>query len=168
MKITFSVLLVYILTCCSGAFADESIAEMKSSKLERVGELVHENREHGGALRQIREEAEKSDDQMSSSGMKMFQGLAFCVGLLLVGSGIYRKFGRGKSLGGSTSRIKILERSALSARAMVVLAEIDGQKVLFTTGSDQVQTVLLDSNNIIAGFDREVETACKENIRLSA
>ena len=87
-------------------------------------------------------EAAADSNSVSTAGMifKMVQALGICIGVFLIGVHIFKRYKRTPQK--SISRhIRIIERSALTAKTDLVLAQVEGQKVLLSVGSDRVSAL---------------------------
>ena len=70
-------------------------------------------------------------------------------------------------------RITVLEKASITSKSSLILAEVDGQRVLLVAGAEQVTPVEYVNFNSCesSGLDSQFETAevqCVEEIKLSA
>ena len=73
----------------------------------------------------------------TSSGLKVVQALALCIGVLLVGAWFFRRYwGSGVQYAGR--RLKIREKLSVSPRTALVLVEVDGRPLVLALGSEKV------------------------------
>ena len=111
------------------ATADDSA---ESAKLERAKAIAQESRAAE------KEKKNAAPPSFASSGVKMTQGLALCVAILLIGAFLAKKFKVGAVNSGARS-MKVLERLPLTPKTALLLAEVQGQRVILSVGSEQVQ-----------------------------
>ena len=86
-----------------------------------------------------------------ASVTKMFQGLALCLGVFLVGAGIAKRFLKVQHKAGS-KRMKICERMPLTAKTSVFLVEVDGATQMIAVGSERVSSLEV-RKKVSNGFD---------------
>lgn len=124
-------------TCFSSSLAwAENVAaasEAPKSKLEATADLIRTSRNPGSGS----EQAASIDPSVQGSGLKMVQGLAACLAVLLIGSWAVKRHQKGVE-NNSSRRLKILERLPLAPKTFLVLAEVEGKKILLSVGSERV------------------------------
>ena len=113
-----------LFTCVLCAAAPEVFAQDIQSKLERANELRDVQLQKVEQLQPM-----KADDDLTSAGLKMAQALGFILGAFLIGAWAYKKYIL-KDIALPMSKIRILERVPVSTRGSVMLAEVDGKKIL--------------------------------------
>lgn len=79
--------------------------------------------------------------------IRMIQGLGIVAGIFLIGAHYYKKYTL-KNAPQFSRKIKILERSSLGGKNGLVLAEVDGQRVLVGMGGDSLSLIKLDSPTV--------------------
>ena len=85
-----------------------------------------------------------AEQDLTTTGLKMFQGLGLVVGLLLIGAWGYKKYVL-KDLPLSSRRIRVLERLMIAPRASLMLVEVENKKILVGTTGQNLS--LLDVTN---------------------
>jgi len=132
-------------------------AQRTANKLARTRELLSANNAQS-ALRQADPRssiAPPPDSEESSPLVKMLQGLAFCVGIFLIGSWAFRRFAPKRFVASpSGRRMKIVERLAISNRASLALVEIDGREVLVSLGSEGAQMLALHNRDFMLSSEQ--------------
>lgn len=99
---------------------------------------------------------------------KVGQGLVFCIGALLLGVGVYKKFVLKDGPKGSR-RIIIKERTVLGPKSALILVEVDGKEMLLSTGSESANLIrVIDKESSLPYFSEEqdlcFDKALSENI----
>lgn len=115
---------------------------LSSGKMERTREIL--NNDAQGKI----EDLEHKKSPLPGEGgyvFKMVQALGLCIGVLLVGAFVIRKINP-QLVKSASRKIKIIERTAVSPRTALVLAELDGKSILFSVGSERV-SLLIDNSN---------------------
>ncbi len=131
----------------AAAFAEESI---DSGKLERTKTLIEESKSQ--------EKKQQSAPEISTASYKMLQGLGLCCVLLMVGVYVAKKC-KISGIAQGNRKMRLIERIALSPRSHLVLAEVEGRRVLLAVGSDNVRFhSLTDSDFFFAENGAEVAT----------
>ena len=166
IRFTLSVLSVLLLIsnfCLAEQVETEPLVK---TKLEQVKELREQNLENGGkpALSQWSGSKETS---IAESGGKMFSGLALCIGVLLIGTSLYKRFS-GKSFNTKEGRMRILEKMPLTPKTAVVLFEVRGKEYLAAVGGESVSFANSQHPQPLSkGFDFKLQEACAENKTVS-
>ncbi len=111
------------------ALAQEVVSS--PSKLERTKELVKQGSDERAQPKTV------TESSIETSAVKMVSGLVGAIGVLLLLVVALKKIQKGGALV-SNKKIKILERTPLSQRSALVLAEVDGERILLGVGSDPV------------------------------
>ncbi len=146
----------------SGTEVAVSASEQRTelSKLERTRSLMkdaeNEHQQKGSAPTQ----------DASGIGLKMFQGLAFALGLLFIGLYFVKKLNP-RAVGGAERKIKIVERTPVTPKTSLILAEVEGKKVFLAVGPDRVSFHSLDSESGI-NFGESLESICRDETKHSA
>ena len=112
-------------------------AQTMESSVARIKDSLKQESSRGNAVSAGLEEWRQSRPQESGAGMKMLQGLGFCLGVLLIGSAVARRL-RGRSVGVQNGRLRVLERLALTPKTALLLVECDGRSMLLSVGPDHV------------------------------
>ncbi|MCB0339229.1 MAG: flagellar biosynthetic protein FliO [Bdellovibrionales bacterium] len=129
------ILISSILVLCSQAFAEESAQDQDLfARGKAVAALVH--RDVAEKTKSIAEEETSTE----SSLVKVTQGLFLCCGVFLMGVWAYKKYVL-KDQQDFAQRIRVIDRAAISQKSHLVLAEVDGQRVLLAVGLDTVTSV---------------------------
>ncbi|MEZ4753960.1 MAG: hypothetical protein R3A13_06560 [Bdellovibrionota bacterium] len=152
------------------AFAEEG-SELNAkdlTKLEQVQKLREKNLENGGkpAISNWKESGENS--VMESSG-KMFSGLALCLGVLLVGSGLYKRL-QGKSPANKDGKMCIIEKMQVTSKTSLILCEVRGKEYLVAVGGENVSfanTQMETTQHQSKGFEFNLQEACVEKDSIS-
>ncbi len=128
------VLIVLLLPFTAAADEGAAAAEVAApkSKLERTRDIIQQK---AHASKESASPAERPDPV--SSWPKMVQGLLLCLGLFSVFV-YFMKKGKGLSPSQSSSRMRIVERMAISSKASVALIEVDDQQLLVALSGDRI------------------------------
>lgn len=86
---------------------------------------------------------------------RALQGLLFCLGVLLVGAHLVKKYKKPSSQ--SQSPFNIEGRIHLSPKTTITLLSVEGKRVVVASGSDQVSLLPLDSSTDELALLREVQ-----------
>ena len=125
-------LIVLALLFAQVASADEI------SKQQAISESVAKIKE---SLRKETNQPERKEtpSDTEESPFVMLKGLCICLGVFLIGVGATKQL-QAKRLQKleKTSRIHIIEKVAVTSKTALVLAECDGQKLVFTVGAENV------------------------------
>ena len=101
-------------------------------------------------------------------GYSMFLGLGLCLAVLSVGVWAAKKFGwvqPAKRAG----RLKVIERTALSAKTSLCLVEAQGKQFLVSVGSERVSVVSrLSVEDSLEGAESFEELVCDRTEKLAA
>lgn len=140
--------LILIVNCSSGiAFAADSSSNensaSKANRMESIASIMKQGRENSKAG------SKKSQEEYNSGSMalRMIQGLGLVAGLFLIGAHFYKKYTL-KDAPQIAKKIKILERTPLGGKGALILAEVDGQKVLVGMGSDSLSLMKLEAPTV--------------------
>lgn len=87
----------------------------------------------------------KSSESIAVLGSNMLKGLAFCVGIVLLGFAFMKKMKFTKNR--QMSKCNIIETLKLTDKSKLVLIEIEGQKIALTVGQERVEQVHINSTN---------------------
>lgn len=114
-------------------------------------------------------ENKAAENEVGQPGMlvKMLQGLGVCIGFLLVGAFVYKKFtGHVSTLTGGP-HIKVLEKVALSPKISLILAEVDQQRILLGISPEGISALQLlpeaankAANKSEVSFQQNLELLC--------
>lgn len=122
--------------------ADESVetpAAIKKNRMANIASMMGQDR---GA---VVNELEKDKPYTTGAAvLRMIQGLGIVAGMFLIGAHYYKKY-TFKNAPQFSKKIKILERSSLGGKNGLVLAEVDGQRILVGMGGDSLSLIKLDS-----------------------
>lgn len=160
----FSLFLVVSVTHADADAATDTSDGIARAKV--ISDIIKEKK-----TKESKSEETSSPNQNAANASTMFQmikGLAMVAGLFLIAAYLYNRFVL-KKVAPQTGRIKIIERTQILPKTYVVLAEIDGEKVLFGAGSDQVSIMNLPSTH--NGFIKELKQElgeCRKDLSLSA
>jgi flagellar biogenesis protein FliO len=139
---------VLVVNCSSGIVfaADNSSKEeigTKASRMNSIASIMKQGRENAKAGNV----KSKEDFNSGSMALKMIQGLGLVSGLFLIGAHFYKKYTL-KDAPQVTKKIKIIERTPLGGKGALILAEVDGQKVLVGMGSDSLSLMKLEAPTV--------------------
>ena len=108
------------------------------SKQQAISESVAKIKE---SLRKETNQPQKKDEPTdeAETPLMMFKGLCICLGVFLIGVGATKQL-QAKRLQKleKTSRLHIIEKVAVTSKTALVLAECDGQKIIFSVGAENV------------------------------
>ncbi|MCB0317508.1 MAG: flagellar biosynthetic protein FliO [Bdellovibrionales bacterium] len=159
-----SLLLLMLISEVCFALPVEPTSE--KTKLEQVRELHEQNLENGGKP-SFSKWSGSEENSLIASGGKMISGLALCLGVLIFGSGLYRRFCTKKgSL--NQGKIKLIERFSLTTKTSLVLVEVCGKPQLVAVGGENV-VFAGEAPKITAkeNFDFDLQEACAKNQDIS-
>ena len=145
------IILALILLCAPEAWAQES------TKLERTVNILKDTTVNGGIASQ------KAPEPESLNLWKGVEGLVLCVGVLFIGVALVKKL----KIKGTTSgarQIKVVERTAVSPKTSLILAEVNGSKVLLSVGPDRVSFLNMTNSE----FNPSLETLCEAEGKITA
>lgn len=135
--------LLVVLLLSPLAFAQEASEATANSamdtKVARAGEIAAERGHEGSRQRALAER----EDPVAGSGMSVLRGLGLCLAVFLIGVALYKRVGKGQGAGGGR-RLRIVERLPLTQRTALVMAEVDGARVLLSVGTERVNVLPLD------------------------
>jgi flagellar biogenesis protein FliO len=110
--------------------------------------------------------SEPDSGGLAGTGFKMFQGLALCVGLLLIGMHFFKKLDARNRVRSPGRRMRIIERISVAAKTTLVLAEVDGKKILMAVGNDKVSfhpSPAQEENGL--QLDSNLELICQDDVK---
>lgn len=149
------------------AIAEESNQEPKSlisSQASEGARLIKEKLEKNSVPNPLILAASEENlevERRKPTLVRLFQGLAFCLGVFFIGIHIYRKYYyRMKPL--NENHMRILEKLALSNKSMLYLVEIEGKKIIVGAGADKLTMVAADEFGLTSGDAVSFEPEVKE------
>ena len=107
------------------------------NKLDRTRELLKDSQGEKGRPAAGASAGGDIGGDIALTGVRVLEGLLLCLGVLALGVYIAKRFGF-KPAGGAARKIKLIERTPLSSRTALVLAEIEGKTVLISVGAERV------------------------------
>lgn len=121
-----------------------AVTDTSLGKIAKTRELIlaEQSRKATGAGKLA--ESEFTPDK-SSIAVRMIQGLMLCIGMLLVGAWAYKKFSKKSGVGGSSKRLRVIDRIPITAKSSVALVSVDGKEVLVALGSEHISIVSLEN-----------------------
>lgn len=122
------------------------------------------------AGKQSRSEGPNSTDRSTASLVStMLQGLALCLGIFFVGFHFYKRFALKSGVNGRRS-LELIDRIPVSAKTHLILVQVEGQKKLFTVGSERVTALdARDLNEKRRGqTSAPIELVCESELKMSA
>ena len=146
IKICFLLLIALMLSAAT-LFAAEPEALANQDKMQKVRMLKELNASAGS-------EASSSPELPPVEGIsfvRLFQGLALCIGVFLIGVHFYKKYVL-KNIKPFERSINIIDKIPLSSKSHLCLVEVMDKKVLLAVGSDKVSFY----------HDNEVLNSCAE------
>jgi flagellar biogenesis protein FliO len=151
---------ILIVNCSGGVvFAADDISGeevgAKANRMNSIASIMKQGRENS------KNSSKKSKEEYNSGSMalRMIQGLGLVSGLFLIGAHFYKKYTL-KDAPQITKKIKILERTPLGGKGALILAEVDGQKVLVGMGSDSLSLMKLEVSTV--KLEEAVETGSED------
>lgn len=85
--------------------------------------------------------------QFSELASKTMKGLLYCIGVLFLGAGLYRRFGL-PSHGQMSNSIEILSQKIIAPKMNLLLVRVEGQKMLLATTPTEVRLLLQDAGAV--------------------
>ncbi len=149
MKIVVVLLMLLGFCCVSNiTVAEEQIASKQETttqssgamRAQAIADLMGKNRLEKNQGTEVK--APETDT--GSMALKMIQGLGIVAGMFLIGAHFYKKYVI-KNVSKPARSIKILERASLGGKSALILAEIEGQRVLVGMGADTVSLMKVES-----------------------
>lgn len=67
------------------------------------------------------------------------KGMIYCIGALLLMLGLYKQFGPTKGV--KSTSINVLSQRALTSKHSLIIAEVEGQRLLIGAGGDQLSLI---------------------------
>jgi len=146
---------VLIASTFFGSFARAEDSDFESTKTEQTSDshaqVSGAERSRNIALfmaqqREAKANGEAAPGLTSNKGstiLSMVQGLGLVIGIFLIGVHVYKKYVI-KNEPFNSRRIKIIERAPLSNKAALVLAEIEGQRILVGIGAEGITMTKLE------------------------
>ena len=145
----------------------ETVTAHESTFQERM-ELAVQNKRAAQAETKIKDET-----PLTSNSLRMFSGLALCVGLFLIGAWFFRRAsGRGNTV--NLKSMRIIERMSVTSKTSLLLIEVEGRRVMVSAGPDKVsffapEAEVSDSDRAEAfTLKEELIELCEEQARFSA
>lgn len=143
------------------------------SKLERT-KIIMSEREQAAASASEGQHSTGSvagGEGVEGAG-KMFRGLFLCLGVLLIITHIIKKFSKKNATTISDKRIVILDRQSLTSKSALVLADVEGRKILIACGSDNINIQQLENEpsgkGAATNFENSLDIVCDKELKLSA
>jgi flagellar biogenesis protein FliO len=121
----------------------EAGVQSPNNRMANIASIVKDGRSAQGQGNKKRVEPQST----GSIALRMIQGLGLVAGLFLIGAHCYKKYAL-KDAPQTTRKIKIIERSSMGGKQALVLAEVEGQKVLIGLGGDSLSLIKLDTPEI--------------------
>ena len=139
----------------TGAAEQEAVSGV--SRAQAISKMLAGTRDESGGGQVAGEEAAAG----AYSPWRVLQGLGLVAGLFLVGAYLYRRVFV-KTVGDRPRRIVILERVQIHPKSFLVLAEVDGERVLVGTGAERMEVVRLDGRlrRFKAELHQSMEAKC--------
>lgn len=158
------------------ALAEGESTPVLDSKIEQTRILMEKNQSNQavsnfpGFLK-----LDKQDqNQGSSFGVRLLQGLALCLGTFFVLLHFLKggKFKRGNK---ETRRIKVIEKVPLTTKSSLFLVEVDGETRLLSVGAEHTSFIPLNkaSDENLESFEehhnnQELNLICREDLQRTA
>lgn len=104
------------------------------------------------------------DAEIGGSFLRMFQALGLCIAVLLIGLHFYKKFHpqAPKQFGKS---MRVVERLPIGPKSSLVLAEVNGQRIVLAVGSENIKQVMFSADaNATNVLDLGLEQVCQEDV----
>lgn len=130
--------------------AEESVAQVQVDRMERTRKLLVE--------RQEEPKQPAAATEVEGLGGRMAKGLLLCLGMLGLAVFLLKKFHPAAAAQAGSRHMKLIERLSIGPRTALCLAEVDGTKVLFSVGSEQV--TLISRLNEGTGFSDSLDELC--------
>lgn len=161
----FLTALLVVVLSVPASHAQDKADISAQDKLERTKELIHSDSESKKTSQKGSESKEwkpEGDESLSGAGFRMFQGLALCVGFLLIGSWAYRRWFL-KEGPISTRTMKVLERMPLGAKTVMYLVEVEGKRILVSAGAEHSSMMFCGKETPREGFAISLTEACEKD-----
>lgn len=111
-----------------------------SNRAKAIADIMNKNRKEKSATVEV----SKPENNTGSMALRMIQGLGIVVGLFIIGAHYYKKYVI-KSEPKQTRSIKIVERTPLGSKNALILAEIEGQRVLVGLSAESISLIKLEA-----------------------
>lgn len=130
-------------------FVPEVWAE-ETTKLERTVSILKDTTANGSTASQ------KAAEPESINLWKGVEALVLCLGVLFIGVALAKKLKIKGAISGAR-QIKVIERTVVSSKTSLILAEVNGSKVLLSVGPERVSFL----NMTTSEFNPSLETLCE-------
>lgn len=146
---------------------DPQSAEQKLARTKKLfADKDHATEAGKAAAAAWKSEADTST--LAGTGFKMLQGLALCVGVLLVGMHFFKKFNPQNNPRAPGRNMRIIEKMSIAPKTSLILAHVDGRKVLFAVGNDRVSFFPQQTQEELpAHFDNSLDLLCQDDVKTS-
>ncbi len=111
----------------------------------------------------------ETETSVAGAGMRMIQALALCVGALLVGLHLFKKYNKTAGRAPSGRKMRVIERIAVSAKTSLVMLDVEGRTVVISVGPDHVSQVQTEATASRADdYSDPMEVLCREDFKATA
>ena len=125
------------------AHGDDTFLSPHAREMEKSIAKIKETLKHDPSAAESGEksagpkQSEGKEFDLSNAGFNVFKALALCVGIFLIGAAVAKRL-RGAIAAPQGQRIKIIERTLVAPKTWLVMAEVDGRRVVMAAGSERV------------------------------
>ncbi len=137
MKTGLAILLAVLLAAVwqpAAAAAENARSEEMHESLARIKGSLKQGQGSAPAVSAL---ALSSEGPVETSGVKMVKGLAFCVGVFMIGIAVTQRM-RSRAPRACGSGMRIIERLPLTQKTALLLIEHDGKQIMLAVGSEHV------------------------------
>ncbi len=149
--------------------------QQSANRTQSIAEILAKNRE---SRRSDSENNNLSEPGNGLSFLKMLEALGLVAGVFLIAMHFYKKYAA-KAEVKSGKKIRIIERTSITAKSALIMAEVEGRRILIGVGPDPITIAPLysvaESDNgqylrNVDGYEDCVEELClgPEVVKLSA
>lgn len=112
---------------------------------------------------------ESDSSTLAGTGFKMIQGLGLCVGVLLIGVHFFKKYNPQNNPRAPGRSMRIIEKMAVAPKTSLVLATVEGRKILFAVGNERVSffSTQETQDELPAHFDTSLDLLCQDDVKTS-
>lgn len=145
-------------------------AQSAEQRLQRTRDLIA-GRAKGSTAGAADAPAWKSEGESSlgGAGLKMFQALGICVGILLIGLHFFKKYNPKAVQRVGGRRMRVIERLPIAQKTALLLVEVDGRTVLLSVGSDRVSQVSHEAQDELGlGLHNSMDFVCQDDVKAHA
>ena len=111
----------------------------------------------------------ETEGSVAGAGIRMIQALALCVGVLLIGLHLFKKYNKNQGRLAGGRRMRVIERLPISAKTSVIMLEVEGRSIIVSVGPEHVSQIGAESGNAVTDeYSDPMEVLCREEFKATA